>query len=329
MESLEQIIAVFSDFIDPKKRVFVGYLGISLLLAVVWLIAIRETPVRRAFAKVFDRKIFFSGSSITDYKIFLINRIFTFFISPLLLTQVAIATSVYFFLHSVEFLHAGQLQAIDKSIVIVFFTITMFVVDDFSKYLLHCWMHKFPALWSIHKVHHSATTLTPVTVYRIHPLEGVLYASRNAIAQGCVISLFFYLFGEKVDLYTIVGVNFLVFFFHVTGSNLRHSHISIRYWGWLERILISPAQHQLHHSIAIKHYDKNFGAALAIWDWLFGSLHLSQAEGDLTFGLDPSEGSSDTNIATLYLKPFIEIGQFSTRPFRWIYATFRGVFSIR
>ena len=319
MDNLEHIIGVFSDFTDPRKRVFVGYLGISLLLAIIWLFAIRKLPIGQALAKVLDRKVFFSESSKADYKIFLINRVFTFFISPLLLTQVAIATSVYFFLHSLEFLQAGQLQVLDKSIVVVLFTITMFVVDDFTKYLLHCWMHKIPALWAIHKVHHSATTMTPITVYRVHPLEGVLYASRNAIAQGSVISLFFYLFGEKVDLYTIVGVNFLVFFFHVTGSNLRHSHISIRYWGWLERILISPAQHQLHHSIAVKHYDKNFGVALAVWDWMFGSLHLSEEEGDLKFGLTASEGSSDTNLMTLYIKPFAEIARFIAQPFRRLF----------
>jgi sterol desaturase/sphingolipid hydroxylase (fatty acid hydroxylase superfamily) len=329
MDTLEHIFSVFADFVDPKKRVFFGYLGISLLLAIIWLFAIRKLPIRQALAKVFDRKVFFSDSSKADLKIFLINRVCTFFISPLLLTQVAIATSVYFFLHSLEFLQAGQLQVVDKSVVIVLFTIVMFVVDDFTKYLLHCWMHKIPALWAIHKVHHSATTMTPITVYRIHPLEGVLYATRNAIAQGSVISLFFYLFGEKVDLYTILGVNFLVFFFHVTGSNLRHSHISIRYWAWLERILISPAQHQLHHSIAVKHYDKNFGAALALWDWAFGSLHLSQAEGELKFGLTASEGSSDTNLMTLYLKPFVEITRFIMRPFRRTFRFVRGLVALK
>lgn len=324
MDLLDQIMGAFADFTDPKKRVFVGYLALSLVLAIVWLIVFRKTPIRRALTKVFDRKVFFSGSSIADYKIFLINRVFTFFISPLLLTHVAIATSIYFFLHSLEFLHAGQFENLDKGVVVFLFTVAMFVADDFTKYLLHCWMHKIPALWAIHKVHHSATTLTPITVYRVHPLEGVLYASRNAVAQGSVISLFFYLFGQAVDLYTIIGVNFLVFLFHVTGSNLRHSHISIKYWAWLERILISPAQHQLHHSIAVKHYDKNFGAALAVWDWMFGSLHLSPKEDEgLTFGLDPSEGSSDVNIRALYLKPFMEIWLILSWPVRRSVAAIR------
>ena len=64
------------------------------------------------------------------------------------------------------------------------------------------------------------------------------------------------------------GVNIFIFLFNVFGSNLRHSHIGISYWKWLEFILISPAQHHLHHSVSKEHHDKNFGVSLAIWDWI-------------------------------------------------------------
>jgi sterol desaturase/sphingolipid hydroxylase (fatty acid hydroxylase superfamily) len=89
----------------------------------------------------------------------------------------------------------------------------------------------------------------------------------------------------------------------MTGSNLRHSHINIRYWKWLEYIFISPSQHQLHHSIAEEHYDKNFGAALAVWDWLFGSLHLSESDQEITYGLtqDPTAPKS---LSDMYFGPF-------------------------
>ena len=180
-------------------------------------------------------------------------------------------------------------------------------------------MHRWPALWSIHKVHHSAETLTPITVYRIHPLEGVFYASRNTIAQGGVISVFYYLFGDTVDIYTILGVNALVIAFHVTGSNLRHSHIDIRYPKWLEHILISPAQHQVHHSIAEEHYDKNFGAALAVWDWLFGSLHTSEDEKELQFGLTENELPSSTSMRVMYFQPVIEIYHLLRKRSRQLY----------
>ncbi|NRB05904.1 MAG: sterol desaturase family protein [Rhodobacteraceae bacterium] len=307
MEYLDQIIGLFSDFSNPKKRVFVGYLGLSVLIAFLWLILFQKTSLRTALARIFDRKVFFSSSAMTDYKIFLINRIFTGFISPLLLTQVAIATAVYMALVRSDLTLWGAYEHVSKPLVVAMFSVAMFLADDFTKYLMHRWMHRWPALWSIHKVHHAAETLTPITVYRIHPLEGVLYASRNAVAQGSVISVFYYLFGNTVDLYTVVGVNVLVFVFHVTGSNLRHSHIDIRYPRWLEHVLISPAQHQLHHSIAEEHYDKNYGAALAVWDWVFGSLHVSDGQKDMKFGLRDDEKHPATSLLTAYFTPLREI----------------------
>lgn len=302
----EQITAVFADFADPTKRVFVGYLALAAVIAVLWLVALRRHSAKGALGRVFDRRIFLSRSSLADYGIFVVNYAVTTLISPLLLTQLAIATTIYFALHGQGWVHAGALSGVPQGLVVALFTVVMFTIDDFTKYLFHRWMHKWPALWAFHKVHHSAETLTPVTVYRVHPLEGVLYALRSALAQGAAISIFVFLFDDAVDFYAVVGVNVLVFVFHVTGSNLRHSHISIRYWAWLERIVISPAQHQLHHSIAEEHYDKNFGATLAVWDWMFGSLHLSE-EDDLEFGLLPGEGASATNLWSIYTRPFVEI----------------------
>lgn len=327
MDLFDQIAAVFADFANPKKRVFFGYLALSVLIALTWLVCIRKTPLRAALGRVFDRKVLLSKSSLADCKVFVINRLFTFLISPLLLSQVAIATAIYFFLHGQDFLVPAHFSGLSQGMVVALFTAALFVADDFSKYLVHRWMHRFPLLWALHKVHHSATTLTPVTVYRVHPLEGVLYTLRGVAAQGTVIPVFYYLFGDAVSLYTVVGVNVLVFLFHVTGSNLRHSHISIRYWPWLEHILISPAQHQLHHSVAERHFDKNFGAALAVWDWLFNSLHLSETDQELTFGLDASERSSADSLKVLYLQPVADIGRLLRRRLRsglrFIRRTFR------
>ena len=306
----------FSDFWNPGKRIFAGYLALSVLLAFAWLVFVKRQSIRTAFSKIFDSKVFFSNSAKADYKIFMINRAVTFLISPLLLSQVAISTAIFFWLHGIDFFQRGSLNHWPVGVIVGIFTLTMFVIDDLTKYLVHRWMHKWPSLWAIHKVHHSATTLTPVTVYRVHPLEGVLYALRSTVAQGTVIPITLFFFGNAVDLYTIVGVNVLVFTFHVTGSNLRHSHININYWPWLEHLLISPAQHQVHHSIAEEHYDKNFGAALAIWDWTFGSLHLSETDKHLEFGLDATQSKSDASLKQMYVTPLKEIFQSQTKRFR-------------
>lgn len=168
---------------------------------------------------------------------------FTLFVSPLLVSQMAVATAFNFALLDVDFLRRGVFSDWSTGVIVALFTACIFAVDDFTKYLLHRWMHLWPLLWAIHKVHHSAETLPPITVYRIHPLEGVLYLLRTAVAQGTTLAVFFFLFGDAVELHTVLGVNLLSFVFHVTGSNPRHSHSAIRYWPWLEHILISPAQH--------------------------------------------------------------------------------------
>ena len=304
---LEYIGDIFHHFVDPKKRVFIGYIVLSVAIAFFWLVFFRKKGLRSAFFKVFDKKILLSGSAISDYKMFLINRVLMLVLSPYLLTQLAVATFFYYSLLSLpvsSFL--SSLNGVPTVLVATLFTVVFFTFDDFTKYWVHRWMHKWPILWALHKVHHSAETLNPITVYRTHPLEGILFSLRGAFSQGIVISMFFFIFGDKVDLVTILGVNFLVFSFHVAGSNLRHSHIDIKYWSWLEKLLISPAQHQLHHSLDERHYDKNFGAALAIWDWIFGSLHHSEDIDNLVLGVEDDD-FNPRSIKELYTKPLKEI----------------------
>ena len=298
---------ITNQFIDPKKRVFLFYILISILIATAWFMINKKLSFKKTLIKIFDKKIFFSKSAKSDYKIFLINQLIMMIVSPFLITQLTIATALYFYFHTIDWLSAGMFVGIAKIYIILSFTIFQFTIDDFSKYIVHRFMHKWPVLWALHKVHHSATVLTPMTVFRTHPLEGIVFSLRSAITQAIGISLFFYLFGNLVSLYTIVGVNVFVFVFNILGSNLRHSHIGIRYWKWLEYIFISPAQHQLHHSIAFEHHDKNFGAALAIWDWLFGSLHHSVEFETLHLGIKKNQHDATHNLKNLYLDPIHEI----------------------
>jgi len=300
-------LKIGSQFTDPKKRVFIAYIVISIIIAFGWLIFNKKTPIKVALKKIFDWKIFFSKSAKSDYKVFFINQLIMMIISPILITQLTIATALYFYFHSLDWLSAGMFSSTFPIIVVITFTTFQFTIDDFTKYIIHRLMHRWPFLWSLHKVHHSATVLTPMTVFRTHPLEGIIFSLRSSVAQAISISSFIFLFGDSVSLFTILGVNIFVFLFNIFGSNLRHSHIGIRYWRWIEYIFISPAQHQLHHSIAREHHDKNFGAALAIWDWIFGSLHHSAEYETLELGLEKNQNNESHNLKDLYINPFIEI----------------------
>tara|TARA_Y100001935_G_C17299156_1_gene508036 strand:- start:384 stop:1403 length:1020 start_codon:yes stop_codon:yes gene_type:complete len=298
--------SLIGQFTNPKKRVFILYLFLSVFIAFCWLFFSQKKSLKNSIKFIFNPKVFFSKSAKSDYKVFIINQLIMILISPHLLTQITIATALYFFLFDIQFLDLGQFSHAPLYLIVGLFTFCHFIVDDFSKYIVHRWMHKWPFLWALHKVHHSATSLTPMTVFRTHPLEGIVFTLRSAVSQGFVISIFIYLFGSSVDLFTVLGANLFVFLFNVFGSNLRHSHIGIRYWKWLEYILISPAQHHLHHSVSKRHYNKNYGAALAIWDWLFGSLHHSENTETLTLGLGTAEDHKKHTLRELYAVPIFE-----------------------
>lgn len=175
------------------------------------------------------------------------------------------------------------------------YTLTFFLVEDFSRFTLHKAMHQVPLLWRFHRLHHSAETLTPLTLFRVHPLEMTLYYLRGLLVFGVVTGCFVYFFRGRLSGLDILGVDMLGFLFNFFGANLRHSHIWFSF-GRGEKWFISPAQHQLHHSRALEHRNKNFGSALAIWDRLFGSFVAAGHQRQrIRFGVLPSEKINQTD----------------------------------
>jgi sterol desaturase/sphingolipid hydroxylase (fatty acid hydroxylase superfamily) len=312
---LDLVHTIFDQFVNPKKRIFIFYLLASVFIALLWLIFNKKMSLKKSMEKIFNFKIFFSKSSKSDYKLFILNQFFISLISPILVTQLTIATFLFFYFHSISWLNPGMFLNTSGIIVGILFTSFHFLLDDFTKFFVHRCMHRWHILWELHKVHHSATTLTPMTVFRTHPFEVIIFSFRGAFTQAIIISSFVFLFGNNIDLITILGANIFVFFFNIFGSNLRHSHIGIKYWRWLEHIIISPAQHQVHHSISIKHHDKNFGVALALWDWLFGSLHHSVDTDTLILGIDKQSNDSTHQLKNLYFMPLLEIYKISKKKF--------------
>jgi sterol desaturase/sphingolipid hydroxylase (fatty acid hydroxylase superfamily) len=102
----------------------------------------------------------------------------------------------------------------------------------------------------------------------------------------------------------VLGLNAVIFVYYVMGYPLRHSHVWISYGPTLSRFFISPAQHQIHHSSAEKHWDKNMGGFFALWDWIFGTLYVPKQREELVYGLPGDEGKEYSGVAQLYVQPF-------------------------
>ena len=300
--TLDFLNALLLEVTNPQKRVYVGYLLSALCIAFLWLYFIEKLKFRAAASLIFSKKIWLSKSSKADFKLLLLNRIILSAGAAAVVSQITISTFLYECLHSQNLVQPLALHSTPKAVVCIAFTACFFLLDDFSRFFLHRLMHKVPFLWSFHQVHHSAETMTPFTIFRTHPVEGIFFLIRSSVVQGLVISLFIYLFGSKVDLITIFGASVGVIVFHSLGSNLRHSHIKIRYPKFIERIFISPGQHQIHHSIDKQHFDKNFGVALAVWDLIYGSLAFSE-KSEHKFGLETKFGAKQ-DLLHLFAYPF-------------------------
>ncbi|WP_421703899.1 sterol desaturase family protein [Aliiroseovarius sp.] len=166
----------------------------------------------------------------------------------------------------------------------------LFATSDFTGYWVHRIFHERPRLWPFHALHHSAEELNPVTVLRKHPVYDVFSAVARAMLIGLLQGLLLGLVVGTVDVVMIMGANLFYYAFNLAGANLRHTHIWLSWGPVVEHVLVSPAQHQIHHSINPAHFNKNYGEVLAIWDWMFGTLYVPHGVEKLEFGLADLKG---------------------------------------
>lgn len=301
----EYIDRLIDSFLNPQKRVFAGYMISALAIAFIVVLSRSRGSFNNTWRELSSPDIWWSKSARSDYLIMLLNQVVMMGILPRLVTKLAVATVIFEAMHIWFDGRPVLWEEIPIWTVAAAFTLSLFLLDDAAKYLVHRILHGIPFFWCFHKVHHTAETLTPFTVYRTHPVEGIIFALRSVAVQSITTAGFVFFFGDRAELVTVLGANVFLFAFNAAGSNLRHSHVWISYGRTIERFLISPAQHQLHHSVERCHGDANFGAVLAIWDRLGGSLQLAGTEPPVRFGLSDNRSTSH-DMANIYLGPFIE-----------------------
>ncbi len=312
MDVLKDLILLFSLPIRypslPNQRIFWVYLLCALVIAaVVYFVhcQARGKPVRVGglLRFWFPKNVFTHASAIVDYKYFLINRIlFPLFFAPFVLGSAAVANQTAVRLEAL--FGAAEPAAAIGFATTMLFTVMAIAAMDLGLFIAHYLQHKVPLLWEFHKVHHSAEVLTPITVYRMHPVDDLLSGTLAGLLTGLVAGVFTYAFGDGAVPLTVFELNLFLFLFYVFGYNLRHSHVWLAYPRALSHVFVSPAQHQIHHSRAPKHFDRNMGFLLAIWDRLAGTLYLPQRRETLDFGLDRMEHEEFDSALRLYWLPF-------------------------
>lgn len=319
MEQLLESLPIQFVF-DPSQRMYWPFLLSASLVAYIYTTwTHRDTSATQRWQKL--KKLVLSPSSLLDIKLMFLNTALKAFVFPLVaLSSFSISLAI---LKGLRFawpmFHGLETSPLATSLIAA---LMAFVIDDFLRFSQHVLSHTWGPMRQLHRTHHTATVLTPFTFFRSHPLESFISGLRNSLSLGLTLGLYSFLFQGVVSGLDILGVNALGFLFNATFSNLRHSQVPLSF-GPLETVFISPRMHQIHHSNDPKHFNKNYGVALTIWDFIWGSYYRPSAQEMryIRYGFRTvSDESSELKTAllapfpkltTLYLpkiKAFIEKG---------------------
>jgi len=264
-------------------------LGAALVISAAWFVRQRwkrgrRVRLRTILRALFPRRILTSRSNQADigylfFNVFVFGVVFGWAVLSYQFVSNGIIASLNATLGPVA---PSSLPVYVTRAVI---TAMLFLAYELGYWFNHWLSHKVPLLWEFHKVHHTAEVLTPLTNFRVHPVYTWIFANILALSAAIANGLGNYLFGDTAYQYALADTNIILVLFIHAYVHLQHSHMWIAFRGLAGRIFVSPAHHQVHHSADPKHFNKNFGSCLALWDWMFGTLYVPELEREkLTFG---------------------------------------------
>ncbi|MEQ8689517.1 MAG: sterol desaturase family protein [Pseudomonadales bacterium] len=292
--------------IVASEKFYILYLGTFVGLAYFSYRRYYRHRTRRNFVSfLFPRKIYLSQSARVDYAVFVINVL----LSPLILVGAGLQAWL-----SAEV--AGGLIGLNGDQPLVRgdwgvatyagFILGYTMVADLSVYLIHRFHHASPVFWPLHALHHSAEVLTPVTLFRKHPVWNVTSNLLNLAMTGLFQGLFVFVFFGNPGVEVLFGLNTLYMLYNFCGANLRHSHVWLSWGKPLSYLFISPAMHQIHHDP--KRMNKNYGEIFALWDWAFGTLYIPDGYEQFAIGLG-EETNPHATVWRAYVVPLRDFGR--------------------
>jgi alkylglycerol monooxygenase len=139
---------------------------------------------------------------------------------------------------------------------------------DLCYYWLHRCGHEVNLLWAAHVVHHQSEDYNLSTALRqtsSGPLLGWVFYAPMA------------LLGYPVEVFAALALIDLLYQFWVHTQQIGRL-------GWLDRVLVTPSNHRVHHGVNDIYLDKNYGGILILWDRLFGSFIEEREQDPVVYG---------------------------------------------
>ncbi len=131
-----------------------------------------------------------------------------------------------------------------------------FLVIDFHGYWSHRWSHEINFLWNRHIIHHSSEEFNLACALR-QSISGFINFFTILLLPAALL-------GVPTMVIAVIGP----------------LHLFLQYWyhtrligkmGFLEKIIVTPSHHRVHHAINPEYLDKNHGQIFIFWDKLFGT----------------------------------------------------------
>lgn len=165
---------------------------------------------------------------------------------------------------------------------------------DLAVYLQHVLFHAVPALWRVHRMHHSDVEFDVTTGVRFHPLEiGIS-------------------FGFKLAAVMALGappMAVLIFEVLLNGTSM-FNHGNVRMPAVLDRMLrwivVTPDMHRVHHSLIPSETNSNYGFNLPWWDRLLGTYRAQPTEGHehMIIGIEAFRAPAESRLDHMMTQPF-------------------------
>lgn len=306
IEELGQFAAILAEpFVSLSSRTGIAVMAAGWLIGLVAFRLYRgrgRAGVIAYLRYAFPRHVYFSRSFALDLQLLLLNRA----LEPArwLLGGLGVSATALWLAQLAAGPATGDARAALGTGALVALSACLLLAYDFGTYLTHRLSHSVPVLWAFHRVHHSAETLNPLTVQRKHPVYDMLAIVTDCIVVAPIQAVILVMWGAAASNVTVAWTNFGFGIFAYAASSLRHTHIWLSFGPAVGRVLVSPALHQIHHSRAQRHWDRNYGEVLAVWDWLFGTLYLPRQREELEFGLAGEAEQPHRNLGSALLEPF-------------------------
>lgn len=168
------------------------------------------------------------------------------------------------------------------------------ILLDLVIYGQHVAFHKVPALWRVHRMHHSDLDVDASTGIRFHPVEMALSLGLKLFA---VVAL---------GVAPVAALIFEVLLNGVTLFNHGNLLLGSRLDAAIRTVIVTPDMHRVHHSADRVETDSNYGFNLSWWDRLFGTYRPAPAKGydGMVIGLDEFRDPKWLGLAWMLVTPF-------------------------